>query len=218
MPSFIVPENGIEEMMKIAHKHRAIVLDLRNNGGGYVHIERQLLSHFFDRDLFVGMTHRRGSSDSVVIKPADPEKTYRGLLVILVNSNSASASEMTARVMQLEGRGITVGDRTAGAVVTSRTYLHEVGFGRVMDYALQVSVMDVTMADGQRLEKVGVTPDHVVLPTGDDIVNFRDPQLARALALAGYQTTPDEAGGSPPVPLRPRGGRAEGVSTGPARP
>jgi C-terminal processing protease CtpA/Prc len=62
-----------------------------------------------------------------------------------------------------------------------------------MDYALQVSVMDVTMADGQRLEKVGVTPDHVVLPTGDDLVNFRDPQLARALELAGYRTTPDEA-------------------------
>lgn len=193
MPSFVVPRNGLEDMMKLVHKHRAVVLDLRNNGGGYVHIERQLLSYFFDRDVFVGMTHRRGESDSVVIKPNDPEKTYRGMLVVLVNSNSASASEMAARVLQLEGRAIVVGDRTAGAVVTSLYYPHEVGFGRVMEYVLQVSVMDVSMADGQRLEKVGVAPDHLVLPSGSDLASFRDPQMAYALKLAGYTVTPDEA-------------------------
>jgi C-terminal processing protease CtpA/Prc len=193
MPSFIIPSDGLEDMMKLARKHRAVVLDLRNNPGGYVHIERELLSNFFDRDVFVGQTHRRGSADSVIIKPANRDNPYRGLLIVLVNSNSASASEMTARVLQLEGRGIVVGDRTAGAVVTSRTYSHEVGFGRVMDYALQVSELDVTMADGQRLEKVGVTPDHLVVPSGSDLAAYRDPQLARALALAGYQTSPEEA-------------------------
>jgi carboxyl-terminal processing protease len=193
MPSFVVPRGGLEEMMKLVAKHRTVVLDLRNNGGGYVHIERQLLSYFFDRNLYVGMTHRRGKSDSVFIKPADPEKTYRGMLVVLVNSNSASASEMTARVLQLEGRGIVVGDRTAGAVVTSRYYGHSVGFGRQMDYTVQVSVLDVTMADGQRLESVGVIPDHVVLPSAEDLVKFRDPQMAHALKLVGYSATPEEA-------------------------
>jgi C-terminal processing protease CtpA/Prc len=193
MPSFVVPRGGLEEMMELVPKYRAVILDLRNNSGGYVHIERQLLSYFFDRDLYVGMTHRRGKSDSVVIKPANPEKTYRGMLIVLVNSNSASASEMTARVLQLEGRGIVVGDRTAGAVVTSRSYVHSVGFQRQMDYALQVSVLDVTMADGQRLENVGVIPDHLVLPSADDLINWRDPQMAHALKLVGYTATPEEA-------------------------
>lgn len=193
MPSFVVPSNGIEDMMKIVPKHRSVVLDLRNNGGGYVHIQRQLLSYFFGRDVFAGMTHRRGKSDSVVIKPADPDKTYRGMLVVLVNANSASASEMTARVLQLEGRGIVVGDRTAGAVVTSRGYGHTVGFGRVMDFGMQVSVMDVTMADGKRLEKVGVIPDHLVLPTANELVSREDPQMAFALELVGHKITPYDA-------------------------
>ena len=193
MPSFVVPRGGLEEMMELVQKHRAVVLDLRNNGGGYVHIERQLLSYFFDRKLFVGMTHRRGRSDSVYIEPADPEKTYRGMLVVLVNSNSASASEMTARVLQLDGRGIVVGDRTAGAVVTSRYYGHSVGFERQMDYTVQISVLDVTMADGQRLENVGVIPDHLVLPSAEDLIKFRDPQMAKALELVGYSATPEEA-------------------------
>ncbi|MGI8842785.1 MAG: S41 family peptidase [Gemmatimonadaceae bacterium] len=193
MPSFIVERHSLEEMIKVVPKHRSLVLDLRNNSGGYVHIERQLLSYLFDRDVFVGMTHRRGKSDSVVIKPANAEKTYRGMLVVLVNSNSASASEMTARVLQLEGRGIVVGDRTAGAVVTSRGYSHTVGFGRVMDFGMQVSVMDVTMADGARLEKVGVIPDHLVLHTANDLVSGDDPQLAFALGLVGHEITPYEA-------------------------
>ena len=193
MPSFIVERHSLEEMMKVVPKHRSVVLDLRNNSGGYIHIQRQLLSYFFDRDVFAGMTHRRGKSDSVVIKPANPEKTYRGMLVVLVNSKSASASEMTARVLQLEGRGIVVGDRTAGAVVTSRGYSHTVGFGRVLDYGMQVSVMDVTMADGARLEKIGVTPDHLVLHSANDLVSGDDPQLAFALGLVGYKITPYES-------------------------
>ncbi len=193
MSSFIVERQSLEAMMKIVPKHRSVILDLRNNTGGYVHIQRQLLSYFFDRDVFVGMTHRRGKSDSVVIKPDNPDKPYRGMLVVLVNSNSASASEMTARVLQLEERGIVVGDRTAGAVVTSLGYSHTVGFGRVMHSHVQVSVMDVTMADGARLERIGVTPDHLVLHTANDLVSGDDPQLAFALGLVGHKITPYEA-------------------------
>jgi C-terminal processing protease CtpA/Prc len=96
--------------------------------------------------------------------------------------------------MQLEGRAILVGDRTMGAVVTSRFYPREVGFGRVFTYGTSISVSDVIMPDGQRLENVGVTPDHVVLPTSADLVARRDPQMVKALELVGVTMTPEEAG------------------------
>jgi C-terminal processing protease CtpA/Prc len=193
MPSFSVPKTGLEEMMRVASKHSAIILDLRNNGGGLVSTQMALSGYFFDREVFAGLRKHRGKEDSLIIKPQKGKDPYRGMLIVLVNSNSASASEMTARMLQLEGRALIVGDLTAGALVTSYTLWHEVGFGRVMQYAVQVSVSDVVMADGRRLEKVGMTPTHMVLPTSHDIAARRDPQLAFALALAGYETTPDQA-------------------------
>lgn len=193
MPSFSVPSTGIEEMMDIAHKHRAIILDLRNNGGGLLSTQMALAGYFFDKPVYAGQRRHREKNDSLFVKPADPDNPYRGMLIVLVNSNSASASEITARLMQLEARAIIVGDRTAGAVVGSYFLWHEVGFGRVMDYAVQVSVTDLIMADGQRLEGRGVIPDHVVLPTATDISAWRDPQLAFALKLAGHVTTPEQA-------------------------
>jgi len=96
--------------------------------------------------------------------------------------------------MQIEGRGLVVGDRSAGAVVTAIKFSHTVGFERKIPYETQISVLDVVMSDGQRLERIGVTPDHVVLPTASDLVARRDPQLAKALSLVGVTVTPDAAG------------------------
>jgi C-terminal processing protease CtpA/Prc len=57
-----------------------------------------------------------------------------------------------------------------------------------------VTISDVVMPDGGKLENVGVTPDDVVLPTGDDIATGSDPALAHALTFLGIPFTPKEAG------------------------
>ncbi|MEJ7809295.1 MAG: S41 family peptidase [Gemmatimonadaceae bacterium] len=193
MPSFIATEEGVTEMMKLVRKHRALVLDLRNNGGGYVATELHLVGHFFDRDVQIGTVRQRAGTKPMVA-PAISKEPYRGMFVILVNSNSASASEITARIMQLEARAVIVGDRTMGAVVTSIGLGHDVGFGKVLTYGVSVSVADVIMADGNRLEGVGVMPDHLVRPTGADLAARRDPAMAKALELAGVAMTPEQAG------------------------
>ena len=194
MPSFIGgDETGIDEMMKDVRKRRAVVLDLRNNGGGAVSTLEYLIGKFFNRDVPYLVWSERGKDSLYVAKPSDKDP-YLGLMVILINSNSASASEVFSSALQREGRAIVVGDRSMGAVVVSRTFGHEVGFGRVYDFSNQISVADMRTPEGQRLEGVGVTPDHVIVPTPEDLCKRRDPQLAKALSLVGVTVTAEEAG------------------------
>ena len=193
MNSFVYgDENEIAGIMKEVKKHRALILDLRNNGGGSVLTTAYLLGQFFDREIPIA-TYRRRSGDSAFVARVHDQNPYRGMLLVLLNSNSASASEVTARTLQLQGRGIIVGDRSMGAVVTSQTHWHEVGFGRKVTYGVQVSVMDLIMADGQRLEKIGVVPDVMVLPSGADMAARRDPVMAKALSMVGLTMDPVEA-------------------------
>jgi C-terminal processing protease CtpA/Prc len=100
---------------------------------------------------------------------------------------------MFARVVQLQKRGTVIGDRTAGAVMESIVVPFASGMARVTFYAMSVTVADVLMSDGQRLERVGVTPDETVLPTNEDLRSNRDPVLARAVTLAGGSLSPEEA-------------------------
>jgi C-terminal processing protease CtpA/Prc len=101
--------------------------------------------------------------------------------------------------MQLERRGTIIGDRTAGAVMTSifltHTLGHELGgVGAVAFYGTSITVADLKMADGASLEKVGVVPDETVLPSGADLAADRDPVLARAITLLGGTMTAEQAG------------------------
>ena len=184
---------NIDDIMKKVRKSRGVVFDLRNDPGGVVATLEYIVGQFIDQPVTAGTMQSREGKKPWVIKPATNDP-YRGMLVVLINSGSGSCSELFARLMQLEGRAVIVGDRSAGAVVTARRYQHTVGFERVLSYTFQVSTDDVVMSDGQRLEKVGVIPDHVVLPTGGDIAARRDPQLAKALSLVGVTVSPDVAG------------------------
>jgi len=82
---------------------------------------------------------------------------FNGKLVVLVDSDSASAAEVLARVVQLEKRGVVLGDRTSGKVMRSRFYQHEMGVDTVIVYGASVTDADIIMSDGISLEAAGVT-------------------------------------------------------------
>ena len=127
---------------------------------------------------------------------------YSGKLIVVIDSRSASASEIFARVIQIEKRGTVVGDRSAGAVMRAVSYHHQHGLDTVIPYAVSVTDADVIMKDGKSLEKVGVVPDETVLPTAADLAAKRDPVLARAAALAGVSLDPEKAGSLFPIEWR----------------
>lgn len=164
----------------------ALVLDLRGNGGGSIRAMTSLLSRLFVSDVQVASVQTRSGVDRLVAKGRPG--AFTGPLAIIVDSETASASEMAARAIQLERRGVVLGDRTAGAVMTSRVFSHTTGISSIAFYADSITIGDVRMRDGAPLEGSGVSPDELVLPTATDLASGKDPALARAVALA---RTPD---------------------------
>ncbi len=76
----------------------------------------------------------------------------------------------------------------------SKHYDHKLWVHTAFFYGAVITNADVIMADGKSLEKVGVTPDEVILPTANDLASEHDPVLARAMGLVGTEIEPKEAG------------------------
>jgi carboxyl-terminal processing protease len=175
-----------------ARKASALVIDVRDNPGGQVDGLKALVGWLFDREVSIMTRIGRKGEERVVAKPKS--RPFLGKLIVLIDSGSASASEVLARIVQIERRGIVIGDRSAGAVMVSMLFPHHVGVGNVTFYGTSVTVSDVRMSDGGSLEHVGVAPDEFLLPAPPDLAAGRDPVLARAVALAGGSLTPEQAG------------------------
>lgn len=194
MPSFIESESRIKAAAAKMNKFKSVVLDLRGNGGGYVKILTLLLGYFFDHDVTVAQPVGRSKTLKPMVAKSQGDRAFKGQVVVLIDSDSGSAAELFARVIQLEKRGVVVGDRSAGAVMQSRVYTRQTAGEYVLLYGISITETDLIMADGKSLEGEGVVPDEVVLPAGADLAAGRDPVLARAVVRAGGLLSPEEAG------------------------
>ena len=193
MPHFDLTKDVVDEMVNKAKGRKALILDLRGNGGGAEETLLRLIGNFIDHDVTVGEIKRRKETKPLVAKTRGAGG-FKGQLAVLVDSDSASASEVFARVMQMEKRGPVQGDRSAGKVMRSRLHVHQMGLDTVVMYAASVTDADIIMSDGKSLERVGVTPDEIALPTAEDLRDRQDPVLSRAAALLGVKLDPVEAG------------------------
>ena len=201
MPQWDMDKGEVDKAMGKVRKSKALVLDLRGNGGGAVSMLERLTGYFFEEDVKIADLKGRKKMKPMMAKTLG-KRVFKGKLVVLVDSQSGSASEIFARVMQLEGRGTVMGDRTAGAVMQSRYYGHRLGLDIVFFYGTSITNADLIMSDGKSLENVGVTPDEILLPTMEDLASERDPLMARAAALVGVEIGLKEAGSLFPIEWR----------------
>lgn len=192
-PGFYFDEGQMDSLIKKAKKCKAWIVDLRGNPGGSVETLKWFLGGVFDNEVKVGDRVTRDDSKPMVAK-SKRQNSYSGKLVVLVDSKSASASELFARVVQLEKRGIVIGDKTAGAVMESKRYSYKYGTDTVVFYGASITDADLIMTDGKSLEHAGVLPDELLMPTASDLANGRDPVLAHAVELCGSKITPEAAG------------------------
>jgi len=193
MPQFNLAKYDVDGQIDRVKKYRALILDLRGNLGGAEETLLRMIGNLCDHDVTVGEMKRRKETKPMIAKTRG-EGGFKGKLVVLVDSDSASASEILARVVQLEKRGVVLGDRTSGKVMRSRVYPHEMGVDTVILYGTNVTDADIIMSDGVSLEGAGVTPNLVLLPKATDLQTHRDPVLSGAASLLGVKLDPVEAG------------------------
>jgi C-terminal processing protease CtpA/Prc len=191
-PAFFFSEADADGIISKASQHRAFIVDLRSNEGGSEATLQYLLGGMFEQEVKIANRVGREVKESVVAKPR--RKNFSGKLVVLVDSRSYSAAELFARVIQLEKRGLVLGDRSAGSVMEARDYTDHIGIDTLIYFGASITHADLIMPDGKSLERAGVVPDEIVLPTAEDIAAGRDPVLARAAEVAGAKLSAQTAG------------------------
>ncbi|MGA9885818.1 MAG: S41 family peptidase [Candidatus Acidiferrales bacterium] len=193
MPEFVLETDQVDHLFDIARKQKTLILDLRENPGGSEDTLTRMVGDVMDHDVTIGDRVGRRHLKPLEAKSAGG-RVFTGKLIVLADSESASAAELFARVIQLEHRGIVLGDKTSGSVMEAREYGYEQGLETVISYGFSVTEADLIMKDGNSLEHVGVTPDEEIVPTAQDLAAGRDPVLARAVAIAGGTLDAESAG------------------------
>lgn len=191
LPTFEFSNDTIDDLKSHAFKHKALIIDLRENPGGYFETLEYLVGSVFDKEIKIG--DRVGRKD---MKPetAKSRGAFTGKLIVLIDSKSASCAELFARVIQLEKRGVVIGDHSSGSVMQATPFNYQIGSDVIIPYSMSITNADIIMADGKSLEHVGVTPDEFMVPAAADLAAGRDPVLAHAAQELGVKLTPEEAG------------------------
>ncbi|HET7464561.1 MAG TPA: S41 family peptidase, partial [Longimicrobium sp.] len=199
LPTFTLTPEALNEARRRMRGRAGLVLDLRGNGGGSAEALQAVLGMIHRDRVEIGTLVER-SRERPLAADGGGASAFAGPVVALVDSRTGSASEVLARLLQLTGRGVVLGDRTAGAVMHADQRQMSIGAeNRAVYYGVSVTDAALVMPDGNELEKVGVTPDELILPTPAQMAAGEDPAMARAMAiLAGPPTAggPSSHGGA----------------------
>ena len=179
----------IKEFRQTLEKFRnapGVIVDLRSNGGGDLEVLLPIASYFFGKKtLFAKDSTRTGKPLSAygglfrlplqLYVGKASSQLYAGPLTILVDSHSASSSEVFAAGMQDTHRAKIIGSQSCGCVLG-------IAKPRVMKGGgvLEMSEVLWFTPKGRKLEGTGIFPDQVVIPTVTDLQHKRDPVLAAA--------------------------------------
>ncbi len=156
---------------------KAVILDLRNNGGGYVNAASDVAGLWLENKIVV--TERNGSVIKNTVKTGD-DAILKGIpTVVLVNGSSASASEIVAGALQDYNQAKLVGEKTYGK--GSVQELIDLDGGA----QLKVTTARWYTPNGINISKEGIKPNVSVTLTQNDVNNGVDPQLDAAKKLLG---------------------------------
>ncbi|MDP3985939.1 MAG: S41 family peptidase [Candidatus Veblenbacteria bacterium] len=155
----------------------AIILDLRNNPGGFLDQAIALASHWAAEGVVVKeQLPEQGFQDYHSVGPGDLAEVPT---VVLVNGGSASASEIVTGALQDWQLATVVGEKTFGK--GSVQDLQEFPDGS----AVKLTIAKWFTPKERSIDQTGLTPDIVVERTREDIEADKDPQLERAMELLG---------------------------------
>lgn len=152
-----------------------IILDLRSNGGGYVSAARDLLSLWLDGEKVLIQKSKLSAVDDITYSNRGRALFANIKTVILVNNNTASASEIVAGALKDYSKATIVGETTYGKGVVQNMLNLSGGT------TLKVTSAHWYTPNGNTINQTGIEPDHKVVNTYDDVNHSRDPQMDKAL-------------------------------------
>ena len=154
---------------------KKVILDLRNNPGGTVGAAQGLLGIWLDNQI--AMTERRGSEIVKTLRTTGTPILGNMKTVVLINGNSASASEITAGALREYGKATLIGQKSYGKGSV------QIVLGLPGGSQMKVTEARWYTPKGKNIDKTGIEPDVKIDLSSDDINNNVDPQMDKAKSL-----------------------------------
>ena len=154
---------------------KKVILDLRNNPGGTVGAAQGLLGIWLDNQI--AMTERRGSEIVKTLRTTGTPILGNIKTVVLINGNSASASEITAGALREYGKATLVGQKSYGKGSV------QIVLGLPGGSQMKVTEARWYTPKGKNIDKTGIEPDVKVDLSSDDVNNNVDPQMDKAKSI-----------------------------------
>ena len=161
----------------------ALVIDIRNNPGGLLNVVVDMLDEILPEGVIVSVKDKNGKTEEY---RSDAETKLDVPLAVLVNGNSASASEIFAGAVKDYGVGTIVGTTTFGKGIVQTIFSLNDGTG------MKLTIEDYYTPSGKSIHKIGVSPDvEIDLPDElkvlVDIPEDEDTQLQKAIEILKEQ-------------------------------
>ncbi|MEO6595527.1 MAG: S41 family peptidase [Planctomycetota bacterium] len=174
-PCFVPLQQRFEAAIEGASDASGLILDLRDNPGGFGAVAMGVARHVLQDELELGSMRMRGAKEPLrfLINPVD--SPFRGPVVLIVNGGTGSTAEILGAGLQKLGRARVVGQTSMGAALPSvfETIAH--------GWRVQAPIADFKLSDGSSVEGMGVVPDVLVTAKRADLVAGRDPFVEAAV-------------------------------------
>ena len=160
-----------------ASSSQGIILDLRNDPGGYLEVAQDIAGWFLERGQIVTIEDRGTKITRKEYKAEGNSGLLSYPVVVLINQGSASASEILAGALR-DNRGVKlIGETSFGK--GSVQQLEKLTGGA----SLKITVAKWLTPNGSSISEKGLTPDIEVKRTEEDFIANRDPQLDKAIEI-----------------------------------
>lgn len=169
-------EAALNELMP--QNPKAIILDLRNNGGGYLQTSVEVASQFIGEGVVLYEQYGDGTRTTYEAIPSGMATDPSIPMIVLINEGSASASEIVAGALQDSGRAKLLGTVSYGK-------------GSVQNWiplsgdngAVRITIAKWLTPNEKTIHEIGLTPDYPVELTEEDRLADKDPQLDEAIRI-----------------------------------
>lgn len=171
-----VADDVVKEILKLKKDNvQGLILDLQNNGGGSMEEAIKLSGMFIDVGPISVLVDNK--KNQKIIKDFNRGSVYNGPIIILVNGNSASASEFFASVMQDYNRAVLIGSTTLGKATMQQ--ILPIENGNEQNF-VKLTLEKFYRITGNSHQQTGVIPD-IQIPTLYDSIISREKSYKTAL-------------------------------------